>query len=394
MRDLVLVGGGHAHVQVLDQFAREPVPGVRSTLVVDRTDAVYSGMVPGFVAGQYRADELTIDVQALAQRAGATLIVAAATGIDPVARCIELAGRPALPFDVASLDVGSTVAGLGLPGVADHALATRPIGRFVEEVDALLARARRRRRARIAVVGAGAGGVELAFAFRARLAAAGRRDAEITLVDGDTRVLPDASERVARRVARRLAALGIALHAGARVVRIDADAEAPHGAATRSLQLDDGATLACDEIVWVAGAAAPAWLAATPLPHDDAGFVRVRPTLQVVDHDDLFAVGDCAAFAPALPKAGVYAVRQGPVLARNLRAQLARLGAADRGTGALAAYRPQRDFLALLNVGDGTAIGAKWGLPFEGRPVFKLKDWIDRRFVRRFQGTTASRSEP
>ena len=376
MRDLVLVGGGHAHVQVLVRLAMEPAPGVRVTLVVDRIDAVYSGMVPGFVAGQYRADELTIDVRPLARRAGAAVVVAAATDLDPIAKRIALAGRPPIRFDVASLDIGSTVVGLTLPGVADHALATRPIGRFVEQVDALLARARQRRRARIVVVGAGAGGVELAFAFRARLAGAGVAEPEITLVDSGKRVLPEASARVSARVTRRLEARGIAVQGGARVARVDADG----ASGERCLHLADGATLACDDVVWVAGATAPAWLAAAPLPHDDAGFVRVHPTLQVVGHDDVFAVGDCAAFDPALPKAGVYAVRQGPVLARNLRAHLAR-----GGGPALRRYRPQRDFLALLNVGDGTAIGAKWGLPAEGRAVFALKDWIDRRFVRRFQ---------
>ena len=384
MRDLVLVGGGHAHVQVLARLAMEPVPGVQVTLVVDRTDAVYSGMVPGFVAGQYRADELTIDVRPLARRAGATVVVAAATGLDAIAKRIALAGRPALRFDVASLDVGSTVVGLDLPGVADHALATRPIGRFVDEVDALLARAMQRRRARIAVVGGGAGGVELAFAFRARLAGAGLPEAEITLVDSGTRVLPEASTRVAERVARRLVARGIAVRPGARVVRIEVDGDDGE----KCLHFPDGARFACDEVVWVAGATAPVWLAATSLPHDDAGFVRVRPTLQVVGHDDLFAVGDCAAFDPALPKAGVYAVRQGPLLARNLSARLGWLEDPATGTHTLRRYRPQCDFLALLNVGDGTAIGAKWGLAAEGRPVFALKDRIDRHFVQRFQVLT------
>lgn len=389
MRDLVLVGGGHAHVQVLARLAMEPIPSARVTLVVDRTDAVYSGMVPGFVAGQYRADQLTIDVRPLARRAGAAVIVAAATGFDPSTRRIELTGRPALHYDVASLDVGSTVRGLDLPGVAVHALATRPIGRFVAEIDARLARVVRRDRIRIAVVGAGAGGVELAFSVRARLAAAGRRDAEITLIDSGARVLPAMSARVAARVARRLAAYDITVHSGARVDRIEAEPGSASELTEKCLILHDGARLASDEVLWVPGASAPAWLSSTPLPHDDAGFVRVRPTLQVVDHDDVFAAGDCAAFARPLPKAGVYAVRQGPSLARNLRARLEQLAHETAGTRRLRPYRAQRDFLALLNVGDGTAIGAKWGLPVEGRALFALKDWIDRRFMRRFQVLTA-----
>src|SRR5947209_3290127 len=281
--DLVLVGGGHTHIQVLRSWAMDPPPGVRVTVVVDRPVAVYSGMVPGFVAGQYRQDELEIDVRPLCMRAGARFIVAAATGLDPSQRRVILEGRPPLAYDTISFDVGSTIAGLDRPGVAEHAIPTRPIGAFVRSADAVVERARGRPGVKLVVVGAGAGGVELAFAFRARF---GR---------------------------------------------------------------------------------------------DPAGFVRVRPTLQVVGHDEIFAVGDCASLLtdPNLPKAGVYAVRQGPTLIANLRARV--MG------GSMRRYRPQRDFLSLLNLGDGRALASKWGIALEGNWAFTLKDRIDRRFVRRFQ---------
>ena len=181
--DLVLVGGGHTHVQVLRAWAMRPVPGVRLTVVVDRPEAVYSGMVPGFVAGQYRREDLEIDVRPLALRAGARFIVTPAVGLDPRERLIHLAGRPPLRYDTAAFDVGSTVAGLALPGVREHALASRPIGRFVEHVEALVARARERGRCRLVAVGAGAGGVELAFAFRARLEREGVREASVLLLE-------------------------------------------------------------------------------------------------------------------------------------------------------------------------------------------------------------------
>ena len=166
--DLVLVGGGHTHIQVLRAWAMDPAPGVRLTVVVDRPVAVYSGMVPGFVAGQYRQDELEIDVRPLCMRAGARFIVAAATGLDPSQRRVILDGRPPLAYDTISFDVGSTIAGLDRPGVAEHAIPTRPIGAFVRSADAVVERARGRPGVKLVVVGAGAGGVELAFAFRAR----------------------------------------------------------------------------------------------------------------------------------------------------------------------------------------------------------------------------------
>lgn len=363
--DLVLVGGGHAHVQVLKRWAMAPVPGARLTLVVDRPIAVYSGMVPGFVAGQYARDQLEIDVRPLALRAGARCIVARATGVDATARRIVLEGRPPIAYDTASFDVGSTIAGLDVPGVRSHAIPTRPIGEFVRRVDGALAAARGRAAARAVVVGAGAGGVEVAFALAARLGGAGA----VLLVEADPRVLPGYPASAVRRVEAAAAARGVAIRGGARVERVEADA----------VHLAGGERLPADLVVWVTGAAALPIFAGSGLDTDERGFARIGPTLQCLGHDDVFAVGDCASWTagPPLAKAGVYAVRQGPVLAHNLMARAHR--------GRLRAYRPQRDFLSLLNLGDGRAIGTKWGVAVEGTTVFSLKDWIDRRFVRHFQ---------
>ncbi|HET9854623.1 MAG TPA: FAD-dependent oxidoreductase, partial [Methylomirabilota bacterium] len=198
--DLVLVGGGHAHIQVLRRWAMAPVPGARLTLVVDRPVAVYSGMVPGFVAGQYARDDLEIDVRPLALRAGARCIVGPATGLDPGARRLLLQGRPPIAYDTVSFDVGSTVAGLGLPGVAEHAVPTRPIGEFVRRVDQVLAAARSRDAARLVVVGAGAGGVEVAFALAARLRDDRARRVQVALLESGPRVLPGYAASAAARV--------------------------------------------------------------------------------------------------------------------------------------------------------------------------------------------------
>ena len=365
--DLVLVGGGHAHLQVLLCWAAARPAGVRLCLVVDEPISIYSGMVPGFVAGHYAAHELEIDLRPLAERAGARLVVARAVGVDAKAHQIELAENAELRFDVASLDVGSTQAGLELPGVAEHALATRPLARLVRGLDALLERARATQRLRLAVVGAGAGGVELAFALRARLAREVARDAVVALLEASPRVLPALAERVSRRIEGAARARGIELHLGAPVASVDA----------QGIQLADGSTLACDAVVWAAGGAAPPWLARSGLATDRAGFVRVGPTLALEGCRDLFAAGDCARFEPPLPKAGVHAVRQGPVLAHNLRAALA--------GRPLRRYRPQRDALALLNLGDGSALGTKWGMAARGRFVLAMKDRIDRRYVRRMR---------
>ncbi|MCB9760707.1 MAG: selenide, water dikinase SelD [Alphaproteobacteria bacterium] len=368
LRDVLLLGGGHSHVQVLRRQLMQPLPDARLTVVVDRSVAVYSGMVPGVVAGQYTAHDVEIDVRPLAKRAGARLIEQTVVGVDTENQRVLLAHRPPLRYDLASFNLGSRVSGVELPGVKPYALPTRPIHRLVEAFEA---RARRGfgERVRAVVVGAGAGGVELAFCVRERLRRAGVKQIEVTLVDAGARILPGQPAGLARLAHRAAERRGITILHDTRVASVTDDA----------VRLDDGRALHSDLTLWVTGAAAPALFGRSGLPVDAQGFVLTEPTLQVRDHPALFAVGDCATLAdfPDTPKAGVYAVRQGPFLADNLAAALA--------GRPLRRYRPQRDFLALLNLGDGTALGAKWGLAFEGAWVFRLKDRIDRRFMERFQ---------
>jgi len=183
-------------------WAMAPPAGARLTLVVDEPVAVYSGMVPGFVAGQYTAAELEIDVRPLALRAGARCIVTRAIGLDPAERRIRLEGRPPIPYDVASFDVGSTIAGLDRPGVREHALPTRPIGRFVALVNGLVARLRAHPAPRIVVVGAGAGGVEVAFGLDARLRREGGAAGTVTLLEAGPQILCGYPAGAVRRVER------------------------------------------------------------------------------------------------------------------------------------------------------------------------------------------------
>jgi selenide,water dikinase len=359
----VLVGGGHAHVQVLRRLGLRPIPGTRVCAVLDRAEAVYSGMVPGFAAGDYAAAELEIDVAALARHAGAEVVLARALRIDPGARRIELEGHPPLGYDVASLDVGSSVRGLELPGVREHALATRPIRAFVDALDSRLAALRARRAPCVAIAGGGVAGVELAFGVQARTGA------RVRVLEAAPEVLSDLAGRVRAKLGALARARGIELRGGARAASVDAG----------GMVLEGGGRVAADLVIWATGAAPPDLVRDSPLERDAGGFARVRSTLEVVGAPDLFAAGDCAALEdhPWVPKAGVYAVRQGPVLEANLRARL-------RGD-ALRAYRPQREFLALINLGQRRALGTKWGIALAGRWVWCAKDRIDRRFVRRFR---------
>lgn len=364
MREIVLVGAGHAHVQILKMAAMEPLPA-RLTLIVDRSVAVYSGMVPGLVAGRYTADELSIDARPLARRAGVRTIHARVTHLDPMARRVHLEGRPPIAYDLCSLNIGATVAGRDLPGVREHAVPTRPIRALVERLEDRLQSAPPS--PRVVVVGAGAGGVELAFCIDQRLRDLGRQP-EITLAFRGQRPLPGAHARVQARIEQLAAARGIRLAPGTSVQAVEAD----------RVRTADG-SLPSDLTVWVTGAAAHRVARDSGLPVDARGFVFVGDDLRVEGHSDLFAVGDCAVLRswPEIPKAGVYAVREGPVLLENLRRALA-----DRP---LKPYRPQRDFFSILNLGDGTALGTKWGLCATGTWMMAHKDRIDRRFMRMFQ---------
>lgn len=368
-RELVLVGGGHAHVQVLRRLVMAPRADLRVTVVLDRPVAVYSGMVPGVVAGQYAAHEADIEVWPLARRAGARIVDAAATGLDTNAARVLVEGRPPIAYDAVSFDVGATVAGLDVPGVREHAVPTRPIGRFVERMDAAIATLGAA--PRILVVGAGAGGVEVAFALRHRTRG------EVTLLDAADTLLAGWTPGLSRRVRAAAAARGITLRTGVRVTRVEPGRAHVEGEEPAPFDL----------LVWVTGAAPHPWMTTLGLPTDARGFLRVGATLQVPDHPAIFGAGDAVSLdGHALPKAGVYAVRQGPVLTDNL---FAYLGATSEGGPALRPYVPQRGFLTLLNLGDGVAIGAKGAFAFQGAWAWRWKDRIDRAFLERFRSVAA-----
>jgi selenide,water dikinase len=367
---LVLVGGGHAHLHVLADLAVRPLAGAEVTLVSPTAQHHYSGMVPGFLQGTYAEAELAIDLAALAARAGARVLTAAAEHIDVPGRSVDAGGGTRLPFDILSLDVGAAPAGLDIPGAREHAVAIRPMRAAVAlraQVDALAAPARRGP-VRVTVVGGGAGGVEIALAVHRRIRTAGTRP-EVSLVEAATDVLPGYAAPVRRRATTILAQRGIAVSTGSAVSAVEAGA----------VRLANGTRSAADLVVWLAGATGPALLADAGLRLDPRGFLVVGPTLRAVDGAPVWAAGDCATLAdhPATPKAGVYAVRQGPVLARNLRAAL--------GQGVPAPYVPQRTFLSLLNTADGKALLRWHHVVSHSRAAWWLKDRIDRGFIRRYR---------
>lgn len=384
MKQLVLLGGGHAHLAVLADLATRALHGWQVTLVTPYRRQIYSGMLPGWVAGHYHLDRCAIALDALALRAGVHLHTTACTALDLQAQAVLCADGTRLPFDRLSIDTGPVAAMQELPGAAEHALCVRPIEGFVAAWPALAARIATHTETHtetrtggfhLVVLGTGAGGIELALAMHHRASAAGWPPLRITLVGSDTTPLAGFADGVRRRVVRELHVRGIAWRGGQRACAVEPG----------RLVFAQGAPLAFDGCLLATGAAAPEWPRAAGLATDARGFIRVTRTLQSVSHGKVLAAGDVAAYADARPKSGVFAVRAGPVLARNLRALCE--GRAPRE------WTPQARALYLLALG-GQRATAVWG-PFSwtGDWVWRWKDHIDQRFVAR-HGSDETRAPP
>ncbi len=365
--DLVLVGGGHAHVHVLAAFAAKAVPGLRLTLVTRDLHTPYSGLLPGVVAGHYAARDAHIDLRVLARRAGARLVHGSAAGLDRQSRRIMVDAGDPVAYDIVSLDIGIAPSLGDIDGAAAHAIPVKPIGAFLARFDRLLAQARRPGGPRrIVVVGGGAGGVELLLSVHARLFAETGGPLDFALVTRGE-ILATHNGRVRDAFRRILAERGIALHE-----RSAAAAVRPGAVVTR-----DGRIIPADAVLVTTGAAGQPWLAGAGLVLHD-GFVAVGPTLQSLGDPDVFAAGDCAALVETpREKAGVYAVRAGPPLARNLALHA-------RGQAPLA-WRPQSRHLALITTGERYAVASRGAFKAEGAWAWWLKDRIDRRWMARYR---------
>ena len=370
MKRLVLVGAGHAHAQVLLEWAHAPLPGVELIVVSPYALAPYSGMVPGWLAGGYRFDEIVIDFQARCAAAGVRWIEGELDALDASQLALTLRSGERLGYDLLSLNVGSTLRPPVVAGV--HALtllALRPLSQLHAGYEALLADWVADTSSLpfvVTAVGGGAAGFESLLAVLARLRwLRPGRPVHGSLVSRGNTLLPDLSAPARRAAERALARAGVTLQLGT--------------------GWSDAVAHSSDLVLWATGAEAHAWqidpARRNALAVSERGFISVDSQLRSVSHPAVFAVGDCAEWAQPLPKAGVYAVRMGPVLSVNLRAAL--------GQGAAQVYRPQHRFLALLATGDGRAIASRGAFGTKGRWVWRWKDHIDRGFVRRFKALDA-----
>lgn len=369
LKRLVLVGAGHAHLSVLEALAKKNVPGVEVILVTPATHQEYSGMLPGWIAGHYTLSQCRINLQALVRAGNIHMVTSKIVGMDADSHYVRLAGGQQIEYDILSLNTGSEIDTSMLEMAGDKLLTAKPMAEFFSAWPQVLEQAMEQADYRLLVVGGGAAGVELALAARHAFTITGLGaglDRHVDLVVSEGGLLEGHAPGVRRRAAHFIDSVNIVVH------ELSAVGTA-HG-----VLLADGNTLPADCVIAATGKRAPGWLSGSKLKLDEAGFIAVNGQQQSLSHTNVFAAGDvCARQDMAVDRSGVHAVHSGPFLASNLQAIFS--------GGTMKTYRPRRHSLYLLACGPQYAL-ASWG-PFSagGKWVWRWKDRIDRRFVKRFQ---------
>lgn len=368
MKRLVLVGAGYGHARFLWEQARRRLPDAEIVLVSPAAEVPYSGMIPGWLAGHYRWQECCIDFSGLCRRARAKFSENAAAGLDLERSEVVLESGARIAYDWLSLNIGSTVNPPSWDGIA--VLPIRPLSRLRtlwEAVQKQIGQLAAIAEWHVAVVGGGAAGVECILALhRGLMRFAPHVRFHFTLVYAGREMLPGTSPGAARRLKRHLARRGIKVLSGFTV----------EGMRDGMLVYDGGKSLPADMVLWATGAEAFAWPGQAGILTDERGFIRVDSCLRSLSHRNVFAAGDCAAWEPPLPKAGVHAVRMGSVLAHNLAASLS-----GKSLRQYSRYSPPRRILSLIGTGDANAVAAWGSLSCEGGWVWRWKQFLDRRFV-------------
>lgn len=420
VQNVVLIGGGHAHVQVIMACNATSRPAnMKVTLVDINPTATYSGMVPGCVAGLYTLDQVLIHLSSLADSSDIDFVCGKVVGmsfdeatgksvfVDETDTNGNIINKRQIPFDVVSVDIGSTTRDFtSIPGANQYTISTRPISDLVRriEIEDDLIKKEKMNMSELAnglqvfVVGGGAAGIELSLAMRARWSdiIIDSTDFSITLIDSNDVLMP--SESYACRMALRyiMKKYNIIVKHNMKVDEITSS----HIHVSSNKNNNEREKFPYTHCIWATGAEAHtlAWELHKDCGLDisNRGWIRVNKHLQSTSHPSVFAAGDCCEMVmennnrKSPPKAGVYAVRSGPILIENLTRYLGIIsklegGVANNHSNNLIVYNPQDDFLKLLMCGDGTALGFRFGIPIYGKWVWHLKDYIDNKFMDLFR---------
>ncbi|MFD2673264.1 FAD-dependent oxidoreductase [Marinicrinis sediminis] len=388
-QQLVLIGGGHAHVHLLKKWQDQVLPGTEVTLISADRYQYYSGMFSGYLEGIYSLDDIRIDLLAMCEQAGVTFIEAKAKQIEPHEQLVYVDAdssshtsdqtsktghsnhssklfmtRSAIAYDWLSVNIGSGIAHHHVSGVLDQAALIKPNYRLPHFVDNL------QQSKRTVVVGGGASGIEMSLSLQAY-----RKKHQlppVTLIHGG-QLLASYGNRIANRMAAIARQKGLNLMLDTSVSEVK----------EKRLTLQSGTSVPYDELLWLTGPAAPSLFRESGLPTDRSGYLLVNEKLQSSTYPNIFGAGDCIslASAPSMPKAGVYAVRQAPVLWSNLMESLKQKTTPSN----LTSYEPQSSFLSILSTGGGQGLLLYKGISIHSKWCWKLKRYIDTSFMRKYQ---------
>ena len=379
MKKIVLIGGGHSHAIALKQLGINRLSDVELTLISDVIQTPYSGMLPGYIAGFYSFDQCHIDLQSLAKFAQAKLYIDSAIGLDLEKNQVICKNNSPIPFDILSIDIGSTPTTLTIPGAIQHTIPVKPISQFLQYWDQLIQEIKQnpQEKIRLAIVGGGAGGVELTLNIHSHLTQIYQQfnqplnQLELHLIHSGNRLLSERHLSLSQKVKTILRNRNIHVHLNQTVNQIEQNQ-------VKRISCKSGLNLECDRIFWVTQAAASPWVQKTGIATDERGFILVNHYLQSISHPQVFAAGDIATMVNyPRPKAGVFAVRQGQPLFENLKRSLQEKP--------LKPFIPQKEFLILIGTGDQQAIASKGGFNLGPNYLFwRWKDYIDQKFMSQF----------
>ena len=378
-RRLVLLGIGHTNAHIVKEWAADPIPNVGLVCISKFPTATYSGMLPGTLGEQFDDDEWRIDLSQLCRHAGAELLLGEVNGLDLDAGELSFVDRPNLRFDALSIGVGSMPAGWSEYDRAESFVAIKPMQTFLQRLDIALEQAGSDENStvNVAIVGGGVASIEIALCLLQKLKMESpSRDFSITIYSSDETIAGGMTARSRQKIERLLAARGVEVVRDCRIAHVDHD----------HIESEDGRRFPANAVIWATGAAAPPVLSTLGLQIDERGFIATSDTLQSLSDERVFAVGDSGTILDLpVPKAGVYAVRQCPILSHNLRAFF--------DDGSLKRFDPQSNFLKILNTGDGKALLEYGWLTAHARWCWHLKAWIDRRFISEFQANSEKASK-
>jgi len=363
---LVLIGGGHAHMVTLANLATITAAGHEVTVIGPSDYHYYSGMGPGMLSGTYRPEEIRFATRQVVEKQGGTFLHGKAASIDPEKKVVILENGHAVPYDVLSCNAGSQVPRPAIEGEPADTFTVKPIERLME-AKSRLAELFSRHAPDVVIVGGGPSSAEVAGNVWQLATTAGGYMPRIIVCAGST-FMSGFPASVRRKISSVLKRRGIAIREGVYVKSISHD----------TIYLDNGETLPADFIFLALGVKPSTIFADSGITTGPDGGLRVNRFLQSIEHPDIFGGGDCIYFQEhPLDKVGVYAVRQNPVLFRNIMARLT--------GGELMPFDPGGDYLLIFNLGGGVGVLKKRWLEFGGRPAFIVKDYIDRKFMKEFQ---------